>query len=521
MIADADAQIRDAVELYRTGRLVPGSMIWRIAEFIHWAATGGCVIRDVHGNLVCLRFNLVQRIILGKMLKQAARSEPIRVVVFKARKTGVSTLIQVMFVRFCQVCQNQIAKTIAHKSDSLKEIFKISQLAAKHGGTSEGDEILRTELRFDTQSSYNGFTAGGEGVGAGGTPSLLHLSEVGLWPGVLTPERAKETEYSATVSVPNVPETIIVYESTSRGRNLMWDRFQDARHGNSRYVAVFVPWYWDSRNTSKVKGVIQLDEEEQALNRLARADGVEITPGMFQWRREEIRELGPELFKQEFPATPEEAIQGQRGLVVPGLHTCVVDKLPFVYEGVPPECRVGGWDHGFNDPSALGTGVIWDRTLWIIDVWRGAGLIASQMVSDWTIWPEHTYYCDPTALGARKELQAACRRRGINARFVQAPAGRGKAPGDREEDSWDKLRRYVRNGWLKIHKDAAEQILLEGDNLFFHPTTGKPEKKRSEACGHFDTLDMVRYMTAGVSLDSETVLTPIRRPRSRRDQLRG
>lgn len=518
---NADEQIKAAVQMFEAGELPEGSMLWRLAEFARWVAMGGCVIRDAHGNLIRMRFNHVQRRLLGACMNQAAQGQPIRIVNLKARKTGVSTFWQSLFVRLCQTCRNQIARTLAHKAEDTRAIFDIARRIVTHE-REYPDEPLRTELTFPTDSTYSCHTAGGGGVGAGGTPSLLHLSEVALWSSVMTPERAEETEYSSTQAVPDVAETIIAYESTARGRDtVMWERFEQARKGIGPYTAIFVPWWEDSSNAMiTMPSGFKRTDDEILMARQAADVGFELSDAQLEWHRQKGLELGRYL-DQEFPSTPEDAIAARRDLVVPGLRACVVNKLPFVYERTELDGRVGGWDYGYStsDPSAMVTGVIWDGILWVVDVSRGTELLATQMVREFTIWPLHKYYCDPSALGPRNELRAACIKAGIQAQFVQAPRGRGTKEEDRYADEWNRLRKYIVDGRLRIHKDASEQLILEADNLFYSPKTGRPEKYRAKNVGHFDTLDALRYMVCGVTLEQQ-VIPARRRAPTRREELR-
>jgi hypothetical protein len=76
--------------------------------------------------------------------------------------------------------------------------------------------------------------------------------------------------------------------------------------GQSEYQAVFIPWYWqDEYRVKTVEDHFTLDEDEQQYQALYDLDLLQIA-----WRRKKILELGdPLLFKQEYPATPDEAFQ--------------------------------------------------------------------------------------------------------------------------------------------------------------------------------------------------------------------
>lgn len=507
------------------GHVPVGSMLERLILFHRWLMLGLCRIRDVHAEEIALIPNRCQRILLSKMLGQAARGKPIRMVVLKARKTGVSTFVQALFVFLSATYPRQRCLMIAHAADSTDEIFTIGRDIGKSWAWALATATERL-IRFGDKSSptasrYLCHTAGGPGVGAGGTPNNLHFSELALW----TLNKA-QTEYTARNSVPaEVPTTVIVYESTARGKELFWAKFDDARRGKIDYDGVFIPWYFDERNVSPIgrdAPIGELDEEEIALRHQARAHGIELTLEALQWRRKRIADNGLYWFRQEFPATPEEAVSAAKGHVLPGLTECVIQKLPFEYSRIMPEEKVGGWDHGFQDAAVLLTGVFRDNTLYVIAIHRCTQTLARNQAV--FVVGGHTYYCDPAALQARKELAAASSDIGTGATFVKAPRRKGEVETSVVKAEWEMVVALIREGRLKILEGAHEQLLLEGDSFFYHETTGKPHKHRKiPECGDFDTVDALKYMVMGVTTVTDI---PDDEPdeddeESRRDQFRG
>ncbi len=110
----------------------------------------------------------------------AGFGKPIRIVVLKARKGGVSTLVQALFFFLCGHYKNQVCTMLAHVPDSTAEIFEIARfMAAEYAELPvEPPQPYQQKLVFPGQTSrYWCHTAAGAGVGAGGTPNALHLSE--------------------------------------------------------------------------------------------------------------------------------------------------------------------------------------------------------------------------------------------------------------------------------------------------------------------------------------------------------
>lgn len=470
------------------GKIPRESMLYRLLMF--WRATGRglIIIRDVHTNLVSLTLNTAQCRVFVKMLDQAAQNKPIRLVIGKARKVGISTLIQCIFVFMCQHFPNQQAVTIAHQAEATRDIFDIGRLAAsKYQPVNQADVGMR-EIKWPINCRYHCQTAGGVAVGAGGTPSLLHISELAKC------ERNKEeTEYNSVTAVPDVAGTIIVKESTFMKRDLFWDRYEQALEDDNPYEAIFIAWYVDDRLGAPLSEGFTLSQEEHELIALARNEGIELSFEALQWRRNKIKEIGPHVFKQEYPSTPEEAVQATKGLILPGLRRNIISALPFDRIAVLPVDRVGGIDFGFHDPTVIWSAYYIDQVIYLVDYYRRTKGLAVDHVSG--LLKDHTYYCDPASTTSRKELNSAAI--GCRCRFTKAPRRKyaGEDPGVSELVL---LARLCRTGRVQILASCADQLLIEADSYIWNSTTGKPEDKRSESSGHYDSIMALKYLAMGV-----------------------
>ena len=496
-----DSLVDQCMRAYYAGARSP-EMLWRLCSYVAWTENDLAYIRDIHEQIIPLHLNRIQKTVIGAMMQQALEEKPIRVIVLKARKGGTSTNIQALLFFLCAHFGQQHAYMIAHQADSTEEIFQIAKLLQQHykGGASR---YVRS-LHFQRGSRYHCHTAGGEGVGAGMTVNLLHKSELALWK-----QNKEETDYTVTEAVPRVPTSIIVEESTARGRELFFDRYEASQNPEHPYIGVFIPWFLDERLTLETVNGFKPDGEERLLLRLAQNEyGLELSSGQLSWRRQTIHELGEATFRQEYPSTPEEAVQGTKGLVVPGLRGCVIDKLPFDYaECDDPDCRVGGIDHGYNDPTVVLTAVHWDQVLYVVDLYRESGKLAMDHVGG--IHPGHTYFCDPAGLDARKELESALRRcNGQHVRLLPAPRSLESRQLSYIPAEWDLIRTRIIENKLRILKEHAAQLILEADNLFWSPQTGLPQMVRGDAWGHFDCLDALRYCCMGLKTKAPVRMQP-------------
>ncbi|KKL64391.1 hypothetical protein LCGC14_2165500 [marine sediment metagenome] len=491
----------------------PDSMLDRLERFDRWLHKRQCIIRNVDAQLQPLILNRAQRAILDRMKCQARDGRPIRLVVLKARKLGVSTFTQALYFFISAHYRNQIAFMLAHQADSTTEIFEIARLMSRRYALIRS-QVNRQSLIFDkTSSRYRCQTAGAEGVGAGGTPSLLHRSEIALWRTNKT-----ESDYTSGEAVPFAPDTIIVDESTARGRELFFNRFEAAHDEEHPYEPIFLPWYYDDGCALEGSPIRKYEMDEIALIRRAANEGIELGAQQIRWRRMKLKELGPGIFRQEYPSTPEEAVQGFTDLVLPNLRDCLIDKLPFDYVSVPWDQRVGGIDYGYHDPTVIVTSLYISQILYVIDVYRKVEGLASDHIQG--VCEGHMYYCDPAALQARQELKAESRRVGIAARFNTAPRALGRREINYIDAEWEAVRQLVRDGRLKIMRGVHQQIMLEADNLVYDSKSGTPDTRRGEGWGHFDTLDALRYNVMGCVRKVVMDLVPKARRDSRRVSMR-
>jgi hypothetical protein len=135
------------------------------------------------------------------------------------------------------------------------------------------------------------------------TPSgIVSNSECAFWD---EPERLM---VGLNQSVPYKHGTIVILESTANGvGNWFHEEWTRAVRGESQYVPLFFPWFKHeeySFPTTTLKSYELLKEERE----LAREFGLSL--GQLAWRRHTIVNdcLGDdELFKQEFPCTPNES----------------------------------------------------------------------------------------------------------------------------------------------------------------------------------------------------------------------
>ena len=142
-------------------------------------------------------------------------------------------------------------------------------------------------------------TAGSNGVGRSDTFNNLHLSELAFW------ECDKKVALNGIFqAVPNLPNTMIIIESTANGYEYYKEMWDKAVAGENDFIPVFVGWNEMEEYKMEYTG-FQLTKEEEKLQKQYNLSLEQLT-----WRRWCIKNNcggDIELFKQEYPINPQEA----------------------------------------------------------------------------------------------------------------------------------------------------------------------------------------------------------------------
>lgn len=243
----------------------------------------------------------------------------VRIIVLKGRQQGISTYVQARFYHKTSLWKYRNAYILSHETASSEKIFAMADRFQRHNPIAPPTKRSSVRmLSFDgMDSSYAVGTAGSEEGGRGGTASLFHGSEVALWD--------NDTAHfaSSVQQVAMLPGTEIFLESTANGpRGEFYKRWQKAVKGEGDYIAVFLPWFWDTGYVRACEPGFMLSDsaEEGELSEVEVARMYKLSPEQMRWRRAKIDELGSiRKFKQEYPCTPAEAFQSaeQRSFIDP------------------------------------------------------------------------------------------------------------------------------------------------------------------------------------------------------------
>jgi len=280
---------------------------WR-GEFPKFAEQNLKVL-DKGGNLVPFTLNAPQMYLHNRVEQQRREKGFVRVLVLKGRQQGISTYVEGRFYWRTSLWPNVHAYILSHEQKSAEGIFAMAERYHLHNpvAPTTGKSNVK-ELSFERlKSKYTVATAGSKASGRGTTITIFHGSEVGFW-------KNDTDHFKASVqAVPLLPGTEIFLESTANGpEGQFYEKWQDAVRGIGDYIAVFIPWFWTPEYRREPPPGFELDatpvDGDYSDAEYAEMFGLDM--GQMYWRRMKMQELGgPGAFKQEYPATPDEAFQ--------------------------------------------------------------------------------------------------------------------------------------------------------------------------------------------------------------------
>ncbi len=246
-------------------RLIVGNlMTLRLKYDFEFVAASTIKIQDKETKKpIPLILNEGQRILIGEYERQRLAGVPIRVLLVKARQWGGSTATQCYMYwlqrywfenwHSCIVALDQT------QAVNIRTMYKnlIAKLPAWSDPVSfkrfEGTELIRIMPERGCRVQ----------IGSAQKPdalrsfdfSLVHMSEVGLWKDTQE-ARGDDVAMALYSTVPDVPGTMIVMESTAKGVGNYFHRqylaaLDNKKSGTIGIRPVFVAWYVDIRYTRR------------------------------------------------------------------------------------------------------------------------------------------------------------------------------------------------------------------------------------------------------------------------------
>ncbi len=273
-------------------------------------------IRTKEGKIVPFKLNTPQNKLYGVIKGINARGIPIRVIILKARQMGFSTLTEALIFHKTAVTKNERSLVVAHTDDATSNIFKMSKLFYEtlddpvrpmKRSSNAKELIFENPSKIEKERLENPglrsllkvATAGGHGIGRSATYNNVHLSEYAFWTG-----DKRDTLNGILQTVPDLPGTMVIIESTANGFDEFKEEWDRAVSGESGFVPVFFAWHEMSEYRRPYDGFDLTDEEKELKSRY-KLDNEQIA-----WRRWCIANNcggNVQLFNQEYPGCPDDA----------------------------------------------------------------------------------------------------------------------------------------------------------------------------------------------------------------------
>ena len=278
-----------------------GADALRLRTDLEYFAETALKVRPKAGPIEPFKFNVAQKKLHALLEEQKAKTGRVRVVILKARQLGISSYTAARF--YHRTIHSPGLRTIilGHERRASSNLFQI----VKRFHDNLGDELRPSvgtsnaeELIFDRiDSGYIVAVASGEGTGRSATAQLLHASEVAFWDDL-------PIQMAALMqTVPDLPGTEIILETTANGYNDLHSLWREAEAGESEFMPIFLPWFVDPDYRGEVDSDFVMDGEESKL-----AELYNLTKEQIAWRRAKVGQLGnAEFYAQEYPSVASEA----------------------------------------------------------------------------------------------------------------------------------------------------------------------------------------------------------------------
>ena len=305
-------------------------------------------IRDKSGRIIDFKLNEPQQKLYDIIKQLKKEGKPVRIIILKARQMGFSTLTESILFKETATKFNINTGIVAHKEEATTNLFNMSKriydnLPDAMKPTKKASNAK--ELIFDNQegtglkSKIKCMTAGADGVGRSDTFNNLHISELAFW------GNAKETMLGLMQAVPNLPNTMVIIESTANGYEYFKEIWDKAVRKENDFIPLFVGWHELEEYQMPYSGFELTDEEKQLQ------ETYNLSLEQLTWRRWCIaNNCGGDIeqFKQEYPMNPHEAF------IVSGTSVFDKEQLVLRLETIPKPLKVGYFSYTYNDEKPTG-----------------------------------------------------------------------------------------------------------------------------------------------------------------------
>tara|TARA_X000001036_G_scaffold131512_1_gene124443 strand:- start:376 stop:2046 length:1671 start_codon:yes stop_codon:yes gene_type:complete len=321
------------------------------------------ITKDARRGFVNFTFNDCQKKITEILDEQLATNGKVRAIILKARQQGISTYCAGRVFWKTYFTPHARSVVMAHDSATSDALFNMSRNIIRNMDSlykptelrSNAKEIVISSPHFkkDTTgekpvSSYRLYTAGSPEAGRGTTPTIAHLSEIAFW------QHDEKILAGLFQGISEAPGTEVILESTANGASGEFYRlWRGALEGENEYTPIFLPWFTTSEYYREPPEDFERSSEEELL-----VENHDLNNGQLYWRRLKIAEGGELKFRQEYPATPDEAF------ITAGKSVFALDKVNKLLPAQPDKKMIFDFDSFTWETSKDGNLDIWEYPDW-------------------------------------------------------------------------------------------------------------------------------------------------------------
>lgn len=340
-------------------------------------------IKTDRQEIIRLVPNAVQLLLLDHIEDKWRHDKPCYIVIPKARRTGISTIIEAVAYVLCILQDNTNAIIVANKLVNSDNIFDMTKIYHEKLLPVFRPAVKRSnkkELLFgDIHSIIVVDSAENKDVGQSWAFQIIHLSEVAYF------SNAVKITTGLFQTIPDNMFSLVVLESTGNGvGGYFYDIVRGAEQGKNDYKLFFFAWHEKPENTMALERPIRMESSGQYGNEIAIKERYDLSDEQMNWRRYTIKNKcnnNLQTFLQEHPANLDECFQasGVNAFDIEKLNLIEKDTRPYRYRGILTEEDnkvifredINGWldiweqpVHGWHDRYnlSLDTGGVWERT---------------------------------------------------------------------------------------------------------------------------------------------------------------
>jgi len=321
------------------------------------------ITKDARRGFVNFTFNDCQKKITEILDEQLATNGKVRAIILKARQQGISTYCAGRVFWKTYFTPHARSVVMAHDSATSDALFNMSRNIIRNMDSlykptelrSNAKEIVISSPHFKKDatgekpvSSYRLYTAGSPEAGRGTTPTIAHLSEIAFW------QHDEKILAGLFQGISEAPGTEVILESTANGAQGEFYRlWRGALNGENEYTPIFLPWFTTSEYYREPPEDFERSSEEELL-----VEDHNLNNGQLYWRRLKIAEGGELKFRQEYPATPDEAF------ITAGKSVFAMDKLKKLLPAEPDKKMIFDFNSFTWEASKDGNLDIWEFPDW-------------------------------------------------------------------------------------------------------------------------------------------------------------